>query len=85
MKMFITSFGTYRSGNLLFRMINAPSTFQRMMDGILSGLPFRRLYLAYVEIFTESTEEHLGHLDTVMERVASHGMRLKVRKCDLVK
>ena len=42
-----------------FGLMNAPSTSQRMMDKIVRGLPFVRVHLDDVVVFSKTLEEHL--------------------------
>ena len=44
---------------------NAPAKFQRVMDQVLSGLPFARCYIDDVIIFSNTPHEHVRHLQAV--------------------
>ena len=48
---------------------NPPAKFQRVMDQVLSGLPFARCYIDDVIIFSRTTQEHVRHLQAVFERL----------------
>ena len=74
-------FGNFSFNVMPFGLMNAPSTFQKTMDDILKGLPFARAYLDDVIIYSESMEEHMAHLSTVFELIASYQFRLRVTKC----
>ena len=39
--------------------------FQRVMDQVLSGLPFARCYIDDVIIFSKTPQEHVRHLQAV--------------------
>lgn len=82
---FVCRFGTFQFEGMPLELVNAPSTFQRMMDGLLGSLSFARLYLDDVVIFSASMEEHMEHIKKVISRVAGHEKKIKVSKCDFVK
>lgn len=48
-----------------FGMRNALATFQRLINVVLSGLPFCEAYLDDLVVCSESWREHLQHLQTV--------------------
>ena len=79
-----THLGLYRYTRLPFGVASAPAIFQRTMDAVLHGLPRVMCYLDDI-ILTGSTEaEHLATLATVLERLRSHGFRLKRQKCSFL-
>ena len=67
-----------------FGLINAPATFQRAMDILLS--PFRwKLCLVYLDDiinFSTSWEEHIVHVDEILSVLERAGVKLKLRKCE---
>jgi len=60
--------GTYQCTRLPFGLCNAPATFQRAFDMILSGVKWQTVlvYLDDLIIFSADAESHLSHLDTVL-------------------
>lgn len=62
---------------------NAPSTFQRAIDFILSTVKwwFALVYLHDVFIFLRSVKEHLNHLQTVLELLSRARVSLELKKC----
>lgn len=78
---FVTRYGTFSFEVMPFGLINAPATFQKMMDHILRDLPFARAYLDDVVIHSKTLEEHLEHLQLVFERLRQHQLKLRVEKC----
>ena len=50
---FVTSDGLYEFLVMPFGLCNAPASFQRMMNDVLRGLPFVRVYLDDVAIFAD--------------------------------
>ena len=68
-----------------FGLCNAGATFQRLMDIAMSGLHFqvRLVYLDDIVVFSETAEQHLERLATVLGRLHSAGLKLKPQKCAL--
>lgn len=77
---FVCRFGMFQFEVMPFGLMNAPSTFQRMMDELLGHLAFVRVYLDGVLIFSRTLEEHIDHLRIVVNTVSSHGLKVKVSK-----
>jgi len=77
--------GTYECTRLPFGLCNAPATFQRAIDMILSGFKWQNVlvYLDDLIIFSADAESHLSHLDTVFTLLGKHGVTLKAQKCHL--
>jgi hypothetical protein len=76
--------GTLYEGNVMsFGSMNAPATFQRLMDTILKGLTWKQC-LAYIDdilIFSKTLDTHLQHIDEVLTRIKNAGLKLKPSKC----
>ncbi|GFX45472.1 hypothetical protein TNCV_2740091 [Trichonephila clavipes] len=67
---FATSFGVYRPLRMPFGLKNAPYYFSKMMCEILSGCEkYATPYLDDIAIFSEMWEEHLKHLQEILERL----------------
>ena len=81
MTTFVCRYGTYKFEVMPFGLMNAPSTFQRMMDTIFCGVPFVRVYLDDVVVFSKTLEEHLLHLQQVFDVIDDVGLKLKLSKC----
>ena len=64
-----------------FGLKNAPSKFQRVMDGALQGLPFARCYIDDILIYSPSFEEHLAHLTKVFECLERVNLTCHPGKC----
>jgi hypothetical protein len=80
---FLTHSGLDDFSVMPFGLKNAPATFQRLMETVLSGL-IRKECLDYSDdiIVTGRTfSEHLGNLRKVFTRLREAGLRLKPRKC----
>jgi Reverse transcriptase (RNA-dependent DNA polymerase) len=75
--------GIFRFKRMPFGLRNAPSTIQRAMDVILSGV--RRLkclcYLDDIIVFPSSMESQVGDLDNVLSLLRDAGVSLRLDKC----
>eukprot|EP00794_Sanderia_malayensis_P000881 gene881-biopygen146 len=80
---FATQNGHYEFRVMPFGLANAPATFQRLMDLVLSGLHWTHclVYLDDVVVFAATEEEHLKRLDMVLEQIAKANLTLKPSKC----
>ena len=68
-----------------FGLVNAPTTFQRAMDLVLSGLScvICLCYLDDVIVFGRDFNENYDRLKMVLERLRSHNLRAKLEKCTI--
>ena len=65
-----------------FGLCNAPATFQRVMQAVLSGLEWRScfVYLDDILIASRTLDEHLRHIREVFGRLRKASLRLKPKK-----
>lgn len=76
--------GTYQFCVMPFGLKNAPHTFQRFMSQEVLVGPINEICVVYLDdiiIFSESWEEHLGHLTLVLERLSFHNLTCSLSKC----
>jgi hypothetical protein len=59
---FVTSKGFFQYRPMPFGMKNAPATFQRMVNHLMSDLRGCEGYIFYVIMHSESFEAHLLHI-----------------------
>lgn len=80
---FITERGLFEFNRLSFGLRNAPRTFARMMNFVLTGLlcSSAMVYLDDVLVASKTFVEHLAHLEQVFQRLDNYNLRLKMRKC----
>ena len=52
------------------------------MEKVLQGMPG---VVVYILVTGKTDDEHLQNLDRVLERLLEHGLRLKKKKCQLMK
>ena len=75
--------GTFRYIRMPFGLRNAPATFQRALDIILSGVRWQTclIYLDDVIVFSRSAEQHVRDVDKVLSLLRAAGVTLKLKKC----
>lgn len=82
---FVTQSGLFEFNRMPFGLSTAPTTFQRAMDLVLSGLSYIicLCYLDDVIVFGRNFSEHYDRLKTVLLRLRSHNLRVKLEKCTI--
>ena len=66
-----------------FGLMNAPSTFQRLISKVLVGCEaFTSAYIDDVLVFSDNEDEHKIHLRRVFECLINHNLRIKPKKCE---
>ena len=82
---FTSHTGLFRFLRLPFGLVNAPASFQRALDIILSGLPWQTclVYLDDVIVFSWTVGDHIRHLREVLLLLEKAGVSLKPSKCHL--
>jgi hypothetical protein len=80
---FVCREGLYEFNIMPFGLTNAPATFQRLMDNVLFGIrwKFTMVYLDDIIIFSKSWEEHIRHINIVIQRLRKAGLKMKFKKC----
>lgn len=84
---FSTSFGHYHFNRMPFGLKNAPATFQRLMDQVLSGLQGTELfvYLDDIVIYASSLREHEIKFNKLAERLRAAKLKLQPDKCEFLR
>ena len=82
MTTFSSHWGVYRFKRMPFGLRNAPATFQRALDVILSSVRWQSalVYLDDVIIFSRNFEDHVRDVQTTLSLLQKHGLSLKLRK-----
>ncbi|CAB4403215.1 unnamed protein product [Rhizophagus irregularis] len=80
---FICSQGLYEYNVMPFGLKNAPGTFQRLMDEILKEYigEFVIVYLDDIMIYSKNFEEHMEHIDKVLNKLRENNLIVKLKKC----
>ena len=73
----------YEFNQVPFGLCNAPATFSRFIDRVLSGLHWEMclFYLDDIIVFSSTWEEHLARLRQVFERLRHANLKLGADKC----
>lgn len=81
----ITPFGLFEFRRMPFGLKNAGMSFQRLMDRVLSGLPFVFVYIDDILVASPDLASHLVHLKAVFQRLKDAGLVLNIAKCEFAK
>ena len=66
-----------------FGLVNATSTFQRLMDRVLDGMTsFCSAYVDDILVYSDDWGSHSVHLDDVFCKLAEAGLAVKKGKCE---
>ncbi|KAK7591003.1 hypothetical protein V9T40_002616 [Parthenolecanium corni] len=85
---FVTQTGHYNWKCLPFGLKTSPAIFQRILRNVLkrNGLDeFAVNYIDDILVFSKSFEEHLIHLEKIMDAIFKEGFRLNLSKCNFAK
>ena len=80
---FRTRYGHFEFKVLPFGLTNAPATFMAFMNDVLRPYldKFVVVFLDDILIYSRNEEEHLGHLQLVLEKLREHKLYAKQSKC----
>ncbi len=76
-----TQRGLFTYQRLPFGVASAPAIFQRIMEGLVQGIPKVAVYLDDILITGVDRADHLENLGVVLQRLEDAGLRLKREKC----
>ncbi|KAJ8016400.1 hypothetical protein DPEC_G00006830 [Dallia pectoralis] len=84
---FFTHRGHWQFTVLCFGLCNAPATFERLMDQVLSDIPSQQCLVYLDDILAHGTsfEGALAALRGVLERVTEAGLKLHPEKCHFMR
>ena len=84
---FTTQSGLYEFNVMPFGLTNAPSSFERLMEKVLSGLQYDicLLYLDDIIVKSNTFENQILYLKQVFERLRQANLKLSPKKCHLFK
>ena len=68
-----------------FGLINAPATFQRLMESVLQGIPNCLVYIDDILIFTSASESHQAILKQVLDCLLQYKLYIKPEKYEFFK
>ena len=79
---FTTPFGIFEFNRLPFGLSNGPAFFSAVMQNILSDLPFIRVYIDDITIASKDENEHLEHINILLNRLNEHNLKINPDKCN---
>lgn len=81
---FRTRYGSYKCKVLPFGLTNGPATFMRYMNDVLIDFldDFCIAYLDDILIYSDSEEEHEGHVRKVLARLRRAGLQADIQKSE---
>ena len=82
---FLRSMGLFQFTVMPFGLVNAPSTFERLMEDVLRGLQWQECLIYMDDIISPSStfEEGLNRLESIFIRLRGANLKLKPSKCIL--
>ena len=70
---------------MAFGMRNAPATFQRLINTVLTGMPGCEAYLDDVVLFSATWSEHIDQVRELFCRLSAARLTINLAKCDFGK
>ena len=85
-KFTVGPLGFYECERMPFRLTNAPTTFQRLMETCLGDLNLHWciIYLDGIVFLSKDLVSHLERLEVVFWKLDEAGLKLKPSKCKLL-
>ena len=82
---FVTQGGLYEFRVMPFGLVNAPGTFERLMERVLRGIAWSEclVYQDDILVFGPDFGTTLARLERVLDRLGEAGLKLKAKKCQL--
>ena len=79
---FICQYGLYEFKRMPFGLKNAPGTFQRLMNYVLQEYLYKfvAVYLDDIIIYSTTYEEHIKHLQLVLDAIRKAKLMIKLKK-----
>jgi hypothetical protein len=81
---FITKYGLYEFTVMSIGLTNAPAFFMNLMNSVFMDYldKFVVVFIDDILIYSQSEEEHAGHLRMVLQRLREHQLYAKLSKCE---
>ena len=77
--------GLFEMTVMPFGLVNAQATFQRLMDSTLQGIKRTESYIDDCIIYSQSFEQHMVDLRTVLTRLRQAKLHVKLQKCQFAR
>ncbi|KAL2077768.1 hypothetical protein ACEWY4_027272 [Coilia grayii] len=82
---FVTPSGLYSYKVMSFGLRNAPATFQRLMNRVISGLQGCTVYLDDAVLVSDTWGEHLVRIRAFFERLLQAKLTVNLAKCEFAR
>ena len=84
---FCSPLGLWQFARMPFGIVNGPAIYSRIVQRAMAHLPdhFLVIYLDDIIVHSKTIEEHLIHLEKVLDAHLRAGMKLKLAKCHVAK
>lgn len=83
-EIFWGPWGLFEFMQMTFGLHGAPTTFQLLMDHLLTPhMAYTEAYIDDIIIYSQSWDQHLWHLRAVLDEIQDMGMIANPRKCAL--
>jgi hypothetical protein len=84
MSAFLTRYGLYEYCVVPFGLTNAPATWQQYINSVLHDFldRFCTAYLDDILIYSDTEEEHIGHVRQVLSALQEANLFLDIKKCE---
>ncbi len=83
--VFVTHQVLFRFTVMPFGLCNAPATFKRLMDLVLSGISWKICHVYLDDVYSENFYDALDRLKTVWQHIREANLKLKLSKCCLMR
>ena len=78
-----TAFGSYEWKVLPMGLKNSPATYQNWMNSLLGHLPFVKVFIDDILVFSRTWEEHREHVKVVLDTLRAKMVVLKAKKAKM--
>ena len=84
---FVTPMGLFEYTRMPMGLSSAPATFQRLMQSTMSDFIFQSCSCTWTICWCTPRrfDEHLAHLDRLLQRIIDAGLKLKMDKCQFLR
>ncbi len=82
---FIVPSGLFSYKVMSFGLRNAPATFQRLMNRVISGLRGCAVYLDDVVVYSQTWDEHIVQIRALFDRFVKANLTVNLLKCEFAK
>ena len=82
---FVTPYGFFNYTVTPFGMKNSPATFQRLINGVITGLEGCSAYIDDIVIASDSWEQHLSQIEAFFQRIQDANLTINLLKSEFGK